>query len=114
MTAVELIPRLTQFAQVGKDGGDFVTILLFGFLLIVGIIVLIFVGMFASVAALWFRGFMPGANVGPLQMVVMKLKKVSPNVIVESRIMARQAGLENITTNQMESHYLAGGNGLSW
>ncbi|MCP4785539.1 MAG: flotillin-like protein FloA [Fuerstiella sp.] len=112
MTAVESIPRLTLFAQEngGGGGGDFVNILFGGFLLIVGFILLIFFGMFASVAALWFRGFMSGANVGPLQMVVMKLKKVNPNVIVESRIMARQAGLANVTTNQLESHYLAGGN----
>ncbi|MEZ6125130.1 MAG: flotillin-like FloA family protein [Planctomycetaceae bacterium] len=61
--------------------------------------------MFASVASLWFRAFMSSAGVGPLQMVVMKLKKVNPTVIVDSRIMAVQAGLEKITTNAMESHY---------
>jgi uncharacterized protein YqfA (UPF0365 family) len=53
---------------------------------------------------------MSGAYIGPLQMVVMKLKKVNPQIIVDCRIMSVQAGVANITTNAMESHYLAGGN----
>lgn len=77
---------------------------------IFGFIALVFLAMFASVASLWFRAFMSGAGIGPLQMVVMKLKKVNPNVIVDCRIMSVQAGLSHITTNAMESHYLAGGN----
>jgi uncharacterized protein YqfA (UPF0365 family) len=43
-------------------------------------------------------------------MVVMKLKKVNPQIIVDCRIMSVQAGVANVTTNAMESHYLAGGN----
>ena len=43
-------------------------------------------------------------------MEVMKLKKVNPQLIVDTRIMSVQAGLDDITTNSMESHYLAGGN----
>lgn len=84
--------------------------LLIGFAIIMGFFFLIFAAMFAPVAPLWFRAFMSGAAIGPLQMVVMKLKKVNPQVIVDSRIMAVQAGLQDITTNAMESHYLAGGN----
>lgn len=107
MNAAQLAPRLSLFAQ---DGISFPTMLFIGFLVIFGFFLLIFFGMFASVAALWFRAFMSGAMVGPLQMVVMKLKKVNPQVIVDSRIMSVQAGLKNVTTNAMESHYLAGGN----
>ena len=78
--------------------------------LIFGVLMLIFLGVFASVGSLWFRAFMSGAGIGPLQMVVMKLKKVNPQLIVDTRIMSVQAGLDDITTNAMESHYLAGGN----
>ncbi len=91
-------------------GAGFATVLLVGFLIVFGFVVLVFFGMFASVASLWFRAFMSGAQVGPLQMVVMKLKKVNPQVIVDSRIMAVQSSIKNISTNAMESHYLAGGN----
>lgn len=66
--------------------------------------------LFASVFSLWFRAFMSGAKVGWWQMIIMKLKKVDPQMIVDCRITAVQAGLTNITTNAMESHFLAGGN----
>ncbi len=89
---------------------EFTTMLMGGVAVIFGILMLVFLGVFASVASLWFRAFMSGAGIGPLQMVVMKLKKVNPQLIVDSRIMSVQAGLDDITTNAMESHYLAGGN----
>jgi uncharacterized protein YqfA (UPF0365 family) len=89
---------------------QFMPMLLGGVAVIFGILMLAFLGVFASVGSLWFRAFMSGAGIGPLQMVVMKLKKVNPQLIVDSRIMSVQAGLDDITTNAMESHYLAGGN----
>ena len=108
MQSLERIPDL--FLLAADDPTSFGEMLLIGFLVILGFLVLIFFGVFASVASMWFRAFMSGAMVGPLQMVVMKLKKVNPQVIVDSRIMAVQAGLQAISTNAMESHYLAGGN----
>jgi uncharacterized protein YqfA (UPF0365 family) len=88
----------------------FPQMLMAGVAVIFGVLLLVFLGVFASVASLWFRAFMSGAGIGPLQMVVMKLKKVNPQLIVDTRIMSVQAGLDDITTNAMESHYLAGGN----
>lgn len=96
--------------MLAQDGLSFPRMLAIGAGLIFAVLALVFFTIFASVASLWFRAFMSGAGIGPLQMVVMKLKKVNPHVIVDSRIMAVQAGLSNITTNAMESHYLAGGN----
>jgi uncharacterized protein YqfA (UPF0365 family) len=104
-----MIP-LTSLQVLAQDNITFSDMLLYGVLGILGLLFLLFLGMFASVASLWFRAFMSGAMIGPLQMVVMKLKKVNPQVIVDSRIMAVQAGLSDISTNAMESHYLAGGN----
>ena len=43
----------------------------------------------------------------------MSLRKVNPNIIVRSKIMAIQAGLsekDGVTTRSLEAHYLAGGN----
>ena len=106
MNAMEDLTQTMLLAQ-GISFGD---MLFMVFAFIFGILCLIFLGVFASVASLWFRAFMSGARVGPLQMVMMKLKRVNPQVIVDSRIMAVQAGLNDISTNAMESHYLAGGN----
>ena len=71
---------------------------------------LAFVLLFAKYFKLWLRGFVTGARIGPLNLVFMSLRKVNPNVIVDSKIMAVQAGLKDITTDGMEAHYLAGGN----
>ena len=88
-----------NFSQMMMAGGAFLLAIMF----------LVFFVMFASVASLWFRAFMSGEAIDPLRMVVMKLKKVNPHIIVDCRIMAVQAGLSDISTNAMESHYLAGG-----
>ena len=98
-----------MLAQIDDGSVSFLQMLLIGVGIIFGLIALIFFGVFASVFSLWFRAFMSGAMIGPLQMVVMKLKKVNPQIVVDSRIMAVQAGLSNVTTNAMESHLLAGG-----
>lgn len=88
----------------------FKQMLLAGVSVIIVILLLLFLGVFASVASLWFRAYMSGAGIGMLQMVWMKLKKVNPQLIVDTRIMLVQAGLDDITTIALESHYLAGGN----
>ena len=56
---------------------------------------------------------MTEANVGILELVGMSFRKVNPNIIVRSKIMAFQAGLsekDGVTTRSLEAHYLAGGN----
>jgi uncharacterized protein YqfA (UPF0365 family) len=50
------------------------------------------------------------ARIGLLSLIVMSLQKVNPNIIVDAKIMAVQAGLTDITTQAMVAHYLAGGN----
>jgi uncharacterized protein YqfA (UPF0365 family) len=92
------------------ENASFLQVLLGVVLLFFGMLSLAFLIMFASVASLWFRAYMSGAAIGPIQLVIMNLKKISPQVIVDSRIMSVQAGLgEMISTNAMESHMLAGG-----
>ena len=71
------------------------------FLLVVGIIIMSFFGV-------WLRARLSGARVTFAGLIGMKLRKVSITEIVDSLIMAIKAGL-NITTNQLEAHYLAGG-----
>ncbi|MFP6584656.1 MAG: flotillin-like protein FloA [Candidatus Hydrogenedentota bacterium] len=58
---------------------------------------------------LWIQAWASKAKVSLIQIVFMRLRKVRPAVIVESKIMAVKAGIE-VTTNELETHYLAGGN----
>lgn len=80
---------------------------LLGFFLL---LLLVFGAMFLRYFNLWFRAFVTRARIGPLSLVFMALRKVNPQVIVDSKIMAVQAGLTDISTEAMEAHYLAGGN----
>jgi uncharacterized protein YqfA (UPF0365 family) len=58
---------------------------------------------------LWVQALMSGAPVGITSLIGMRLRKVPPAVIVGGRITASKAGL-HITSDQLEAHYLAGGN----
>lgn len=76
---------------------------------IVGLIVLLVIILGGKYFKLWLRAFVTRARIGLMTLVFMSLRKVNPNVIVDSKIMAVQAGL-TISTQAMEAHYLAGGN----
>ncbi len=77
--------------------------------LIVGVAILVFAVVLISFFNLWLRALLSGAHVSFTSLVGMRLRKVSPSVIVDSRIMSVKAGLE-VNTNELETHYLAGGN----
>ena len=77
-------------------------------LVVAVVILLYFIG---SAISLWVQALVSGARVGLLNIIFMRFRKVPPKLIVESKIMAVKAGIE-ITSNDLESHYLAGGNVL--
>ncbi len=79
-------------------------------LIVAGLLIVAFLVIFSRYIGLWVRSFTSGARIGPLNLVVMSLRKVNPQVIVDTKIMAVQAGLDMIPTREMEAHYLAGGN----
>ncbi|MDR3602018.1 MAG: flotillin-like protein FloA [Desulfosporosinus sp.] len=58
---------------------------------------------------LWISALAAGVNVGIFNLVGMRLRRVVPSKIVNPLIKAHKAGLA-ITTDQLEAHYLAGGN----
>jgi uncharacterized protein YqfA (UPF0365 family) len=58
---------------------------------------------------LWVAAWSSGAYVGLMTLVAMRLRRVAPAKIVNPRITAMKAGLD-ISTDLLESHYLAGGN----
>lgn len=83
----------------------------------IGMILLGIVALFGLVVflillkdiGLWLQAKLSGASVGLFNLVMMRLRKVQPGVIVLNRISAKKAGLE-LSTDQLEAHYLAGGN----
>lgn len=58
---------------------------------------------------LWISALAAGVKVGIFELVGMRLRRVIPNRVINPLIKAHKAGL-NVSTNKLESHYLAGGN----
>jgi uncharacterized protein YqfA (UPF0365 family) len=57
---------------------------------------------------LWISAVFSGVRVGLFDLVFMRIRKVPPRIIVDSMITSTKAGL-NITLNELETHYMAGG-----
>jgi uncharacterized protein YqfA (UPF0365 family) len=78
------------------------------FPLLVGAIVLL-VFLYFFPISLWITALFSGVKVSLFQLAFMRVRKVPPSLIVNSMITSTKAGLE-LTANDLETHYLAGGN----
>ncbi|MCY3010836.1 MAG: flotillin-like protein FloA [Planctomycetota bacterium] len=94
---------------------DFKSILLVALLIgsvVLGIICMVVFWNFGSV---WLQAKTSGADISMASLVGMYFRQVRPQVIVNGKIMAAQAGLDidrtnGISTQRLEAHYLAEGN----
>jgi uncharacterized protein YqfA (UPF0365 family) len=97
----------TLIAQAtGIDPGDWV---LYIFLGVIGLIGLFIFFVMLGVLKLYVQALFSDAKVAMLDLIMMRLRKVPPEVVVLNRISAKKAGLD-IPTDLMEAHYLARGN----
>ncbi|BDD10973.1 UPF0365 protein [Fulvitalea axinellae] len=83
-----------------------------GFLPIVmigAIVIAFFIFLYFVPLNLWIKALFSGVNVGIGELIGMRIRKVSPAVIVDSLITAQKAGIDS-STREIETHYLAGGN----
>lgn len=76
------------------------------------IIVLAGVGIFLAYFRWWIQSVLTGAGISIGHLIGMTFRKVKPGIIVPSKIMAVQAGIDepDMTATALEAHYLAGGN----
>ena len=77
--------------------------------------IVIFGVVFIIYGNLWVTAYFAGADVTILSLIGMGFRQVNPRLIVRSKIMAAQSGLDisrkiGISTPRVEAHYLAGGN----
>jgi uncharacterized protein YqfA (UPF0365 family) len=85
--------------------------------ILLGIVIVLFalfvLFLFARFFRWWIQSLMTGTGIGFLDLLRMTFRKVNPDVIVRSKIMAVQAGIgdnQGVTAKSLEAHYLAGGN----
>ncbi|NMA90097.1 MAG: flotillin-like protein FloA, partial [Amphibacillus sp.] len=79
-------------------------------MIIIGLIVIAIIVILTFIpVALWISALAAGVRVGIFTLIGMRLRRVVPSRVINPLIKAHKAGVD-VTTNQLESHYLAGGN----
>lgn len=80
------------------------------FTIIIGLLVVFLVLFFTFIPiGLWISALASGVKVSIMNLIGMKLRRVIPSRIVLPLIKATKAGIE-VNVNELEAHYLAGGN----
>ncbi|EIM73199.1 hypothetical protein A3SI_18300 [Nitritalea halalkaliphila LW7] len=72
-------------------------------------LVVLFIFLYFVPVNLWITAIFANVRVSIGELIGMRIRKVPPSVIVNSLITATKAGLD-LSTNDLETHYLAGGN----
>lgn len=80
-------------------------------MIVIIIAILILLGIFFTFVPvmLWISALAAGVHVSIFTLIGMRLRRVIPSRVINPLIKAHKAGI-GVTTNQLESHYLAGGN----
>lgn len=78
-------------------------------MLIVASIVIVLLFLYFVPIGLWITAQFSQVKIGILQLVFMRIRKVPPSLIVNALITSTKAGLK-LTANELETHYMAGGN----
>ena len=78
--------------------------------LLIPAVVLLIVFLYLVPLPLWIAAWSSGAYVGLPTLVGMRLRRVPPATVVTARISAVKAGLKDISIDDLEAHFLAGGN----
>ncbi len=82
---------------------------IFLLIMVFGGIILFFIIMYYVPVGLWFTAIISGVKVSIFDLILMRIRKVPPSIIINSSITATKAGLK-LTTSELETHYMAGGN----
>lgn len=89
----------------GNNGGTWITAI------IIIVIALILISLFFRFVpvGLWITAYFSGVKVSIGNLIGMRLRRVTPSDIINPLIKATKAGL-TMDSDQLEAHYLAGGN----
>lgn len=80
-------------------------------LVVLGILGLLLFALMLSFFSVWLRAWLAGAYVGFTELVAMRLRQVPYGSVVDGRITAKKAGID-LTIDEIEAHFLAGGHVL--
>lgn len=76
---------------------------------VVGLVVLVLLFVISRFIGLWVQAFFSRAQLGMADLVGMYFRKVDARTIVKAKIELVKAGIHEVSSNDLESHFLAGG-----
>ena len=79
-------------------------------LIIAGVLILLSIFFYYCPFFLWISARVSGVHISLIQLVLMRIRQVPASVIVRALIEAHKAGLQDVNRDDLEAHYLAGGN----
>ena len=83
-----------------------------GIIMLAFLLIFVFLLFYFVPVGMWIQG-MVSLGIGRItiiDLIRMRLRKISPRLIVDGVINTHKAGLVSIKTDMLETHYLAGGN----
>jgi uncharacterized protein YqfA (UPF0365 family) len=101
MMSIQILGLLAE-----SGGTNNIWYLALGLLLIVLLVLVIVLMKYLN---LWIQAYFSKAGISLFQLVGMSLRKINPGVVVRAKVSAVQARVP-AETNDLEAHYLAGGN----
>lgn len=84
------------------------TVIAFPLVIIVVAIIVVSLFLHFVPIGLWISAMAAGVSVGIINLIGMRLRRVVPSKIILPLVKANKAGLD-VNANQLEAHYLAGG-----
>ncbi len=99
LLALSAVPQTTLAIEQG---------IIIAIAVVLGLLALIAFITLGQFLTIYLQAMVSGAHVGLLDLVFMRLRKVDVRMVVFNRIRAVKSGM-SISTNQLETHYLAGG-----
>ncbi len=83
---------------------------LYVWLAVLGVLIIL-IAIFVGIVPInvWIRAMVSGAHISALRLIGMKLRHVEVGMVVDNYINAKKAGVE-LTIDDLETHYMAGGN----
>lgn len=82
------------------------TIMMIGVLAVIAVFIFFYYVPFF----LWISARVSGVRISLIQLFLMRIRKVPARVIVQAMIEAHKAGLSEVNRDDLEAHFLAGGN----
>lgn len=86
--------------------GEYTGILIILFAAVLGIMAIFYI----LPINLWIPAIFSGVRIGLLDLAFMRIRRVPPAKVARAMILATKAGLTEISSAELETHYLAGGN----